>query len=40
MDEVDDNDIIRVSGCGGGKGEGVQGSEVVEGKRSEVATIE
>ena len=42
MDEVDDNDVVRVKGCGGG--EGVQGSEVgseiVEEERSEVAAVE
>ena len=46
VDEVDDNDVVRVGGCGGGcgGGEGVRGSEVgseiVEGERSEVAAVE
>ena len=44
LDEVDDNDVVGVSGCGGGGGEGVRGrevgSEVVEGERSEVAAVE
>ena len=40
VDEVNDNDVVRVGGCGGGcgGGEGVRGSEVgseiVEGERS------
>ena len=40
MDEVDDNDVVRVGGCGGGcgGGEGVRGSEVgseiMKGERS------
>ena len=38
MDKVDDNNVVRVRGCG--RGEGVRGSEIMEGERSEVAAVE
>jgi len=38
VDKVDDNNVVRVRGCG--RGEGVRGSEIMEGERSEVAAVE